>query len=106
TPFKRVTSPCPTQRLGERRQRSGVPEIAGDANRGAAGTGKGVVDYVIWKQDRKLIDRNTIHLRQEVESCFGIRSGFLVGGIPVKRCNPAPPLEFVQQCRRKRRGQL
>src|SRR5207245_1272404 len=75
TTFKRVSAFGPIQRLGKAIQGGRIPKIAGGANWGAAAAraGKVVVDHVIWKQDRKLIDRNTIDLRQEIESLFGVR---------------------------------
>ena len=75
TTFKCVTALGPAQRLSETIQGGGVSKIAGGANWGTAATraGKVVVDHVIWKQHRKLIDRNPIDLRQEIESFFGVR---------------------------------
>src|SRR5215510_2552973 len=93
TTFKRVTASGPTQCLRETGQRGGVPKIAGGANWRAAGTPAVIVDHVIRKQDRKLVDRSPIDRRQEVESLFGVRGAGLIGGSPVERGDAAPPLE-------------
>ena len=76
----------PTQRIGKSRQGTGVAQIAVDA--------AGDVDHMTRKQNRTLMDWNTIDLRHEVHGFFRVCGG-VIGGIPVEGRDAASPFEFI-----------